>query len=640
LKKLIQKVQDPTANPSQISSSPTSRPLQSLPFVDTYAVNNRLAPPMPPQFGIPPSQHSGSMLPSAAYNYSGYPPGQQWNSGSHQQASGYWQQPSSNPAAMRNQQPFEQFARGPYKQQRTYPRYDRSQVTCFNCGGVGHWRTECPHLGYPNSDTTNSQFRNEFPPNLPQGTVNSQLRSEQPPTIPIPGINRREGGIPNSAQDHGGQQRIVGTVASIEIKKLSSALTGMSVNTLGEGNTDTLKEEFVEEIVPGMPSSYTDTKYVGEAMGGERARRHSEVQETSGTPVEPLSQRRRFNYQQPGQDSPQRMVAKQKGKRPPIRLMVDQNRFDFVAGFRDTLVTGLSWGQFFDLAPEAKRQFVRLMVQERAKRNKEHGLKGKGEAKARVVEAALVEALLVGKYEDLSSVVNFYTTARARLNGRVFELKHVLVDGGSVVNLAPISVLRAMQATLFRTQELTIRTATSSLVEIEFYADLDIEVASVVVHLRVYSIPAVCEPTFGLLLSRRWLRQVQAIGDYANHTYVIKDQLGKEVNVPCEMGVGSKQGIRPRIALNLEARNVHLETEELEELQLEGELSFEEVVEQVTREANDDLAAYDYSDEEYDRYNTESEVEVDDSYGKGITSEDYGGDESSNEETVNGRQEN
>ena len=84
---------------------------------------------------------------------------------------------------------------------------------------------------------------------------------------------------------------------------------------------------------------------------------------------------------------------------------------------------------------------------------------------------------------------------------------------------------------------------------------------------------------------------------------------------------------------------MYLETEELEELQLEGELCFEEVVEQVTREANDDLAAYDSFDEEYDEYNTESEVEVKDSYGKGITSEDYGGDESSYEETVNGRQE-
>jgi len=323
LKKLIQKVQEPTANPSQISSSPTSQQLQSLPFVDTYAINNRLAPPMPPQFGIPPSQHSGSMLPPAAYNYSGYPSAQQWNSGSNQQASGYWQQPSANPAAMRNQQPFEQFPRGPYRQQRTYPRYDRSQVTCFNCGVVADWRTECPLLGYPNSDTANSQFRNEFPPNPPQGKVNSQLWLEQPPTIPIPGVNTREVGILNAAQDHRGQQRIVGPVAGIEIKRLSSALTGMSVNTSGEGNTNTLKEEIVEEIVPGMPSSYTDTKYVGEAMGGERARRHSEVQEISGTLVEPLSQRRRFNYQQPGQDSLQPKVAKQKGKRPPIRIMVD-----------------------------------------------------------------------------------------------------------------------------------------------------------------------------------------------------------------------------------------------------------------------------------------------------------------------------
>ncbi|RPA91941.1 hypothetical protein L873DRAFT_1865794 [Choiromyces venosus 120613-1] len=44
----------------------------------------------------------------------------------------------------------------------------------------------------------------------------------------------------------------------------------------------------------------------------------------------------------------------------PICLLAEHPGFNFVAGFRDAPVTGLSWGQFFDLSPEGKRQFVQL----------------------------------------------------------------------------------------------------------------------------------------------------------------------------------------------------------------------------------------------------------------------------------------
>jgi len=640
IKKLIQKVQEPTTNTPQISSSPSTRPRQALPFVDAYAVSNRLAPPVPPAVGIPQGPYSGSMLPPASYGYSAYrPPLHPWDTNGNPTASGYWEPPAANNISARNQQPFEQYPRGPYRPQRSYPRYDRSQVTCFNCGVIGHWRTECPLLGYPSSDNTNAQYRNGFPTNLPQPSSNDPLALRQSSNIPSVTVTTMEGGKPTTLLDHGGPSRTVGTVAGIEIDQVSSAFTGMTMATSIPSSKAVGKKEFVREIMQKTLSGNTDYGYIGEAMGGERARRHSEVPEISGTPVEPLAQKRRFTYKQPGQEAPQRKIYKQKGKRPPIRLMVDQKPFDFIAGFRDTLVAGLSWGQYFDLAPEAKRQFVRLMVQERAKGRKGFMMKGKGAAEAPVLESALVEASLVGKYDALSSVVNFYTAARVMLNGRIFELKHVLVDGGSVVNLAPISVLQAMGADLFCTQELTIRTATSSLVEIEFYTDLDIEVASVVTPLRVYAIPATCEPTFGLLLSRRWLRQVQAIGDYARHTYIIKDQFGKEYKVPCEKQLDDRTAIRPRIGLNHVSQNANLDTEEVEELLLDEELSFEEIVKQVTDEAYDDLAAYDYSDGEYDTYTTESEVEVDDS-NEEVTSENYGGDESSSGELLSGEQEN
>ena len=193
--------------------------------------------------------------------------------------------------------------------------------------------------------------------------------------------------------------------------------------------------------------------------------------------------------------------------------MAGRPRFDILPGLRDTQVTGLTWGQFFDLSPECKRQFVKLMVQERPRR-KVAASKGKATAQAKVVESILSEAALVGRMEPNFEVTNFYTTAKICINDRMFEIDHVLSDAGSVVNLAPISVPRAIGTLLMPTKDLVIRFAASKLVPWDFYTDLKVDVASVVTTLRVFAMPESCEPIYGLLLSRRWLRVCQALGDY------------------------------------------------------------------------------------------------------------------------------
>lgn len=262
-------------------------------------------------------------------------------------------------------------------------------------------------------------------------------------------------------------------------------------------------------------------------------------------------------------------------------------------------MTGLTWGQFFDLSPEGKRQFVKLIVQERP-RTKGIASKGKNKAEARVVESILSEAALVGKAEPNIEVTNFYTTAKICLKDRIFEIDHVLIDAGSVVNLAPISVLRTMGATLIPTKDLVIRTAASNLVPLDFYADLRVDVASVITPLRVFAMPASCEPTYGLLLSRGWLRVCQAVGDYAEDVYVIKDLLGREYKVP-------REGGRPRAERTKVYRRrdgstqSNLDKDLIAELELEERRSFEDIVRQVMREAHNELAIFealeDYGEE-------------------------------------------
>ena len=59
-----------------------------------------------------------------------------------------------------------------------------------------------------------------------------------------------------------------------------------------------------------------------------------------------------------------------------------------------------------------------------------------------------------------------------------------------------------------------------------YYADVDIIVAGVKTRIRIYAMPREFDLSYGLLLSRRWLRKVKAHGNYERDTYIIADEAG------------------------------------------------------------------------------------------------------------------
>jgi hypothetical protein len=61
-----------------------------------------------------------------------------------------------------------------------------------------------------------------------------------------------------------------------------------------------------------------------------------------------------------------------------------------------------------------------------------------------------------------------------------------------------------------------------------WYVDVDIEIAGVTSTSWVYCVPAPARPSYTLLLGRKWMKQVRAIGNYETGTYIIRDSLGKE----------------------------------------------------------------------------------------------------------------
>jgi len=549
---------------------------QDLPAIEAYSMGNRLAPPI--RYGTQPRPRFSSYHPAGQgrdlpwgdrfTEERGNRP--QW--GQARDFSEQWQESGTyghdgNRRSFGQPHEFSQYAP---EDRIPYQRRDRSQLVCYQCGIVGHLRYEC-HLLRPTGQAQGPQQNS---------TSNQYLRSS---------YSQQEGERDRAKRGEGQERPTWGTrlpanAGSRDIHQ-SSAVNGMVV-------------ELIHPFVRNVQDSDTSHDSVGETspevMAGERARLRSELTESSGSQErQPPRQRQRSleAHDEFTQIREQKRLPVRRTGHKPIRLMAGHPGFDFVSGFRDAQVTGLTWGQFFDLSPEGKRQFVKLMVQERP-RTKGIASKGKTKAKARVVESILSEAALVGKTEPSIEVTNFYTTAKICLKDRVFEIEHVLIDAGSVVNLAPISVLRAMGATLIPTKDLVIRTAASNLVPLDFYADLRVDVASVITSLRVFAMPASCEPTYGLLLSRGWLRVCQAVGDYAEDVYMIKDLLGREYRVPRE-GTRTPRAERTKVYIRQgNGMQASLDEDLIAELELEERESFEEIVRHVMNEARSELAVF------------------------------------------------
>jgi len=212
-------------------------------------------------------------------------------------------------------------------------------------------------------------------------------------------------------------------------------------------------------------------------------------------------------------------------------MMKGQPKFNTVVALRDTEVKGLTYGQLFLLAPSTRQEVSYGLVQERPPR------KEKGRAKEKLVTS--VEPVLssdrsrkVGcALPELGDrIVNFYTTARVTQPGGGLPpctLKRVLVDGGSVLNMMPLSLARRMALTLVPQKEIVMKTAASTFHEIKYYVNLTVTVAGVTATIHCYCLPETGgSSSYTLLLGRRWMKQVQALGDYSNDTYHIHDMAG------------------------------------------------------------------------------------------------------------------
>jgi len=211
-------------------------------------------------------------------------------------------------------------------------------------------------------------------------------------------------------------------------------------------------------------------------------------------------------------------------------------KFNTTASFRDTEVQGLTWGQYLEDCPAARSELARGMVRERLRPSGPKTKKRKGKDVAAIAEVPL-SSLGRGRAasETPTKITNFYTVAKVNQHGpesnpKVFQVSKVLIDGGSVLNMIPLHLARQMGLKLIDQNEVLMRTAASTYHSINHYIMMDISIAGVSATIRCYCLPS--RPSYSILLGRRWMKQVRAIGDYADDSYCIYDLAGLRYVVP------------------------------------------------------------------------------------------------------------
>lgn len=214
-----------------------------------------------------------------------------------------------------------------------------------------------------------------------------------------------------------------------------------------------------------------------------------------------------------------------------------------MASLRNTPVTGLNWGNMLALAPSVKAKLGKGLILEKVPStpvgsSTAGSCGGMAASESNIAEILALDqgenerdedetdkGFLYGEAipEPQGPVANFYTTGTITCQDsgrlRVFRIPKVLVDGGAVVNLIPDSVVSRLGLPCIDNDDVVIRTATNELYLIRKRTQFNTNITGVLASVKAYVIA--CTLSYSLILGRRWMQQVRAMGNYTTHTCYI-----------------------------------------------------------------------------------------------------------------------
>lgn len=439
------------------------------------------------------------------------------------------------------------------------PRGMKNNVTCYSCGQEGHVSRGCPNpplkreeqLRVMEKDRLNRESRMVSMPvsQVEALTLDDRMLNSERALIPV----REDDGLrifdANSvevyqvgigAKDSSKVDMVEVTMAEKRKVRGENASTGISEERPRFMPKQTKKPRPVtaETIVDEM-----DWRGTGGSLGDGKQKEMEQVEKLRSE----LMRRERLLKPSnvPVLESAGR---KDKPKRSVTRLLGDQSQLDIAELMRNTSFTlpggfSLSLAQILDSNPYLRSQLAwycqRLVSQKR---------KGKKVVDEDRVEVSAVSAIDVvlghnqrsGKDRvahpepagTFEMIANFYTSGVLRLKGnRMVEVARVMLDGGSMINLINKKLVRKYSIQCTPVQGLMMRTATDEVVLILFQCQVQLKVGHVWSAFTCFVNPK--NSSYGILLSRRWLYQMRAVGDYGPaQGYFIRCRDGLLCEVP------------------------------------------------------------------------------------------------------------
>ncbi|RPA73122.1 hypothetical protein BJ508DRAFT_334400 [Ascobolus immersus RN42] len=224
-----------------------------------------------------------------------------------------------------------------------------------------------------------------------------------------------------------------------------------------------------------------------------------------------------------------------KPQRAPIRMLGDNKQLDIADIFNQLKWrdghqdSEISVAQMIDSNPHFRQQII-WYLRSQFPRRRTRGKDGT-ESFMMTVEPQPDREAHPEPSGSIGDIKNFYTTAMVRLDdGKMAELRKVLLDAGSMINIVNKRVVAKLDLRMMRVSNLVMRTVTDQLISLEWVCLMTCRIAGVWCTFLAYVSPT--ETSYSLLLSRRFLYQVQATADYRAQTYVIRCNKGIPAVVP------------------------------------------------------------------------------------------------------------
>ncbi|KAL7267968.1 hypothetical protein RUND412_009428 [Rhizina undulata] len=127
----------------------------------------------------------------------------------------------------------------------------------------------------------------------------------------------------------------------------------------------------------------------------------------------------------------------------------------------------------------------------------------------------------IAAHEDDNLAQAMYISAE--VNGVICT--KVIIDGGAMIKLVGHSLVEKLNAKEYSTDKMGVRMADDSVVVLESYVWLNVNVGGIIAQVKVYVLPV--EQTYRLLLSRRWLRRVRAVEHYFENVFSLEGKDNK-----------------------------------------------------------------------------------------------------------------